>query len=231
MKKVLFFSCFIISFNLLADENCCALDMPLNNKKFNSLNTLSSKINSTLVSPKCFNENLIKPNKGTPENQLKEMMKSLSDEEIYTRLIMAETLASTCPDKATSQSIAWVINNRIKAKNASRFGLNRDVVFKTYQFRSSTGDCDVAQRNIFMCPSLNTASWQKHWSMASESYKETLKAKNPIGESSYQYFFFKHFEKSKNCSKWKDVVPAWATSKNEVATQLLINKSCIKIYK
>ncbi len=217
-------------------ENCCnskELDMPLDQKKLTGLIALSTSISNAANNPTCFSSGLIKKNKVSPEKQLAQIMQTLSDEEIYTRLILAETLASTCPSESTSDAIAWVIKNRINAKNASRFGIGRDIVFKDYQFRSSTGDCDVAKRDVFMCPSsIGKDVWRAQWLQAQASYKKTLTQKNPIGPNSFQYFFLKHFDKSENCSKWKGVNPAWATSKNEVnSNQLNLNKACIKVYK
>lgn len=209
---------------------CCNLDMPMSEKTSKSIEALNSNIQKNFKTPKCFSSEMIKKSKASPERQLAELMKGLSDEEIYTRLILAETMASTCPSKESAEAIAWVIKNRVDAKNSKRFGLGRDVAFKEYQFRSSTGDCDVAQREAFMCPS--SVDLEK-WKMAQNAFFKTqnVSSKNPIGQNTYQYFFYKHFDKSENCKKWKGVTPAWAKENTEIkVTSLKLDRSCVRIF-
>lgn len=99
-----------------------------------------------------------------PETALREVMKNHSDEEVFARLVFAETLASTCPSRAVAKGIAQVIRNRMEAKDP-RFGMGREVIFKKAQFRSTTGSCDVAQRAAFLCPTGNS-NFERFWQLS-----------------------------------------------------------------
>lgn len=214
------------------DAECCQTELNLpKSKAFAQIEKIAGTLASSQT-PKCFSKSDLSKEKSSPEKKLKQIMSNLSDEEVYKRLILAEMMASTCPSPATAESIAWVVKNRVNAKDGKRFGLGRDVVFKEYQFRSSTGDCDVAMTNVFMCPtSLGNGKWEKMWQVASTAFEKTQKGPNPISKESYQYFFYKHFDKSENCKKWKGVLPAWAKSSSEVKTNLPLDLSCIKVFK
>lgn len=238
MKLIIYCSLLIItlSTHLRAEDDCCKKEVALpKDKSFSQFEKIAGVLSTPKTppkTPKCFTKNDLSKDKALPEKKFKEMMKGLSDEEVFKRLILAETMASTCPSTATAEAIAWVVKNRVDAKDAKRFGLGREVVFKDYQFRSSTGDCDVAMTKVFMCPtSIGTNQWEQMWKMAEVAYEKTKSASNPISKESYQYFFYKHFDKSVNCKKWKGVLPAWASSNREVKTSLSLDKSCIKVFR
>lgn len=180
----------------------------------------------------CFDKYQINKDSGTPEKQMQTLMSELSDEEVFTRLIMAEMIASTCPSKEVAIGIAWVLKNRVKENSKSKFGLGRAVIFKDYQFRSSTGSCDVAKREIFLCPE-RSDNFKLYRNMAKEAYANAFKSneENPIPGSTL-YFFYKHFDKSVDCSKWKGSTPAWAKEENEVLPEnLSLDNSCVKFYR
>ena len=186
--------------------------------------------------PICFSDDALKQSKhGTndlPEVILKRMMKDLPDRQVFARLVLAETYASTCPSPEVAQSIAWVIKNRLLAKNQVRYGLGREVVFKPYQFRSSTGDCDVAKRSLFLCPTSMNEGWEQAWKMAMKAVEQTdeLEA-NPLANA-YQYFFYQHFDESINCAKWKGVIPDWANKTNLVVPKgYQLDTSCVAIFR
>lgn len=203
------------------------LGLPLEQTQLAAL----EEVTSSQSQSECLDESHISGNRssGTPEKQIKRMMSELSDEEVFVRLIMAETLASTCPSQAVAQGIAWVIKNRVDARNASRFGLGREVAFKDYQFRSSTGSCDVAKRSVFMCPT--SANNQELYDMARAAYRETQNGTNPLS-GAYQYFFFKHFDRSTDCARWRGITPDWATASREKnPSNLRFDRSCIKFYR
>ena len=178
----------------------------------------------------CFPNQNFPAEQGTPEKQMAILMKEVADKEVFIRLIMAENLASGCASQDVADGIAWVLKNRVDAKNAQRYGIGRDVVFKDAQFRSSTGSCDVAKREVFLCPNQAT---EREWMQAKAAYGKTQdpNAVNPLPRT-YQYFFFKHFDNSVNCAKWKGVVPKWATPATRVNSEALtLDAACIGFYK
>lgn len=164
--------------------------------------------------PRCLSEPLLYP-AGDPESVIAELVKDLSDDEIVARLVFAEALASRClelgertPEKARelTESIAWVVWNRVRAKSAV-FGTGaRGVVLKKAQFRSTFGRCDVAKRMEFLCPNENEL-WD-HSVRAMERAKAG--AENPLPRV-HHYFFTRHFDESKEpaCARWKGVMPGW----------------------
>ncbi len=194
---------------------------------------LFAEVTAALSSaPECISSASI--GKGDPESRLRALMKDLSDQEVFARLILAETLASTCPSADVSRGIAWSLRDRVEARNSKSFGLGREVVFKKQQFRSSTGSCDVAMREVFLCPSSAGASWKSRWKDATEAYAETQRrdAKSPFKSKAYHYFFPRHFDQSVNCAKWKGVTPAWASSARELKPKgLEIKSSCVGFYR
>jgi hypothetical protein len=178
----------------------------------------------------CLPSDAIKKEAGTPEKQMAQMMSSLSDEEVFIRLILAETLASGCPSEKVAEGIAWVLKNRVDANKPKLFGTNRGVVFHDFQFRSSTGSCDVAHRETFLCPS-REPDFEAKYEMARRAYAKTKdnKVKNPMKDAT-MYFFFKHFDESIDCAKWKGVLPAWAVDeKREKAFDP--NPECMGFYR
>ncbi len=148
------------------------------------------------------------PEGKSPEEKLKKMTTHLSEKEIFTRLILSEAYASGSYSKDLAEGIAWVLKNRVDAKNEKSFGTGVGVVFKAQQFRSSTGNCDVAKRDVFLCPQKINA---KHLIEVSNVYDKVFSGKgvNPLPKS-YNYFFLKHFDNSKDsCAKWKGIAPNW----------------------
>ncbi|MNS98371.1 hypothetical protein D3C72_1327350 [compost metagenome] len=192
--------------------------------------------------PKCIEVGTNFDNKDTPESVIERLTKDLSDEEMFTRLIFAESLASQCIDassvgsakaKSISQGIAWVLENRVKANKEKQFGVGRGVVTKTSQFRSSTGSCDVAKRVEFLCPEKAGAHWKAAWANAQEALHKTREGKNPMPGTKL-YFFAHHFDNSVNCAKWKGKPAGFAIPKNEVASNLPDlpkGDACIQFYK
>ena len=192
------------------------------------------------IIPKCIDVANNFEGKDSPESVIEKLTKELSDEEMYTRLIFAESLASQCIDasnadstksKAISEGIAWVLKNRAQSGKEKQYGTGRGIVTKAQQFRSSTGSCDVAKRVEFLCPEKAGAHWQKVWANAQEALQKTNGDKNPLPKV-YQYFFDNHFDKSVNCAKWKGVQPAWAKPESQSEMPgLAKTDSCIKFYK
>lgn len=139
----------------------------------------------------------------------------VSDDELFTRLIFAESLASGCDleNPEIYESIAWTLKNRMaRPKN---YGSGRGVVLKPSQFSSSTGPCDVARRTEFFCPK-DAKEFEQAWINASKAWVKTKSGKNPIPTVRH-YFFPKHFDGSKDkCAKWKGVPPSWGTPENTV---------------
>jgi|GEM_PF-3594337 hypothetical protein len=230
--KISFLMAFAFSF-ANASEICPAPNS--STKNFTDLSCIQDKI-----VPKCIEVGSNFESKDSPESVIEKLTKDLSDEEMYTRLIFAESLASQCIDgsnvdsvksKAISEGIAWVLKNRAQSGKEKQYGSGRGIITKAQQFRSSTGSCDVAKRVEFLCPEKAGAQWQKVWANASEALQKTNGEKNPLPKV-YQYFFDGHFDKSVNCAKWKGVQPAWA--KPDLQSEMPgIPKAdgCIKFYK
>lgn len=178
---------------------------------------------------------------GKPEEKLKQQMQNLSDDEIYTRLIFSESLAANCGGKLSKESvdvvtqgIASVIRNRLAAKNEKKYGLDAQVVFKPYQFRSTTGSCDVAKRKEFLCPSqAGQENWKALWQSASQAWQKIKKQGSTIGDAK-MYFLSEHFNESKDCAQFKGKQPAWVDPKKLVtATKPAEAKAyqCVQFYK
>lgn len=169
------------------------------------------------VGPKCIPEiggaKEIEAAMNDPKN-------NVSDDELFIRLIFAESLASDCTlsDNAIYENIAWTLRNRVDRKKQYGNGTNRGVVLKPSQFSSSTGSCDVAKRTEFFCPT-SSKQFEQAWAKATQAWQKTKKESNPI-PSVRHYFFPKHFDSSKDpkCLKWKGVLPSWATKENTVKT-------------
>lgn len=169
-----------------------------------------------------------------PEKLLSVMTAHLSESEVATRLIFAETLASGCASQDLAQAIATVIQNRIQ-DSSKRFGKSvREVVFQKAQFRSTTGGCDVSQREAFLCPARAKwpGGWQELWTKSLTAYKSAGETPQPDLQNVMNYFFFQHFNESKNCVRWKGVVPDWATPSSRVEPDgMIIPSSCVGFYK
>jgi hypothetical protein len=142
---------------------------------------------------------------------IENLMKNVSDDELFTRLIFSESLASGCDlNNDIFESIAWTLKNRVARKDVYGKETDRSVVLKPSQFSSSTGPCDVAKRKEFLCPT-QFKGFEEVWIKATKAWDNTKSAKNPIPTVRH-YFFPHHFDNSKqsNCLKWKGVQPAWA---------------------
>jgi hypothetical protein len=128
--------------------------------------------------------------------------------------------------------VAWVISNRFNS-NLKKFGIGRDSVFKVGHFRSSFGTCDVAKRQILLCPSSLGGDWEKSWSSAKHAIKITENKKlNPL-TGVYNYYFPQHFKTSKNCEKWNGVYPEWAKKKFQRQpdiSSLKPESTCVEFY-
>lgn len=149
---------------------------------------------------------------------IKNLTKDSSDDELFTRLIYAESLASGCNlnDPAIYESIAWTLKNRVASGKSKIYGSGRGVILHPGQFSSSTGPCDVAKRAELLCPSKDK-NFELAWAKASQAWSKTKTGKNPIPTVRH-YFFPHHFDSSTkpNCAKWKGVYPTWAKKENAV---------------
>jgi len=221
--KYLIFGLFCIVRSLsFADDDCKTENLE---KEFKFLKELT---------PKCFSEEGYEWT--NPEETMAKIMKDVTPEEVVTRLIFAESLASNCSfeklDKV-SESIAWTIHNRNWAKsNAYGIGL-KNIVFKNSQFRSSFADYDVAKRKEFLCPTGNN-NFKKLWGLAYDSFEKTiLKPESNPMKPVRNYFFPNHFKDSKNpkIQKWHGTFPKWANEKTlYTSPNFSPNKECILLY-
>lgn len=165
-----------------------------------------------------------------PEEDLKNKMSHLTNEEIMVRLIFAETLASECPQASVTEGISQVIQSRFeKSKNKNSSG--GGVVFEQFKFRSTTGSCDVAKRNEFLCPDLKNPLQKETWKNSIKSFQsaQNKSATNLLKPT--HYFFFNAFNNSKDsCAKFKGVIPDWV-SKLKPVDELNKTPECVKFYK
>lgn len=206
--------CFF-SYTAYAEKEC--LTDHFASASVNDISNLSQKI---ITDANCLDWKNA-PEGKSPEEKLKKMMSHLPEKEIFKRLILSEAYASGAYSKDLAEGIAWVLKNRVDLKNEKSFGIGVGVVFKPYQFRSSTGNCDVAKRDVFLCP---TSVNKQHVSEVSRIFDRVFSRKmdNPLPQS-YNYFFLKHFDNSKDkgCAKWKGVLPAWAKDKKIMTPKTL----------
>lgn len=177
------------------------------------------------VKPECFPNEGFQDKSKTPEEILRAKLSAISSEESVYRLIFSELLASSCIDslsddnlKQMAKGIALVIHQRTKKmkQNAPDNSKEKAVIFEKAQFRSSTGSCDVAKREEFLCPTKHP-KWEKLWKLSQESWHE-VKAQNNSKNKAQFYYFPKHFDDSKDCAKYKDpeVFQKWKVGKTEV---------------
>jgi hypothetical protein len=223
-----------IHFSTQASEICSTKSASQN---FSDLSCLQDKI-----IPKCLEVGTNFDSRDTPESVIEKLTQGMSDEEMFTRLIFAESLASQCitADNAASEKsqsiadgIAWALANRVNSKKDKQYGSGRGVVTKTAQFRSSTGGCDTAKRVEFLCPEKAGTQWQTTWANAQAALHKTTSGKNPLPQV-YNYFFFKHFDTSVNCAKFKGKLPTWAKPENQVDGKLpglSKDDTCVQFFK
>ncbi len=160
--------------------------------------------------------------KNNPESILQSKMSDLSSEETFVRLIFSENLASNCP----SEKIATGIAMTLKTRSANS---KKNIVFEKQQFRSSTGDCDVAKRSEFLCPDLSDPAQKQAWEHALTAYKKVFLNNDKTPQVTH-YFFLKHFDNSKDsCAKWKGIRPSWSNSKKALA-DFSDQKQCAEFY-
>ncbi len=145
------------------------------------------------------------------------LTEDISNDELFIRLIFAESLASNCNlnDDQIFESIAWTLKNRVDRKSTYGNGTDRGVVLKPNQFNSSTGNCDVAKRTEFLCPT-SFKGWERAWINATKAWEKTKSLENPM-PSVRHYFFPTHFDNSKTCKRWKGIQPDWSTNENTVS--------------
>lgn len=192
--------------------------------------------------PMCLTTDAFKDKIKSPEDILKSKLNGVSPEETVTRLIYSEMLASQCSQelsedrlKQMASGIAAVIYHRVlKLKSISaQDSKEKVIVFEKAQFRSSTGSCDVAKREEFLCPT-KYPKWEKVWQMAQDSWKN-IKKKDPLDSKAVFYYFPKHFDDSKDCARFKssEVFEKWKKGKTEVSIENS-NKElseCIRFFK
>lgn len=227
--RVLTILIFLFSFKPILAKDFVTCEKCLDSDK--NINSLEELNHNLKKSANClqWNENF---NGKYPEDYLKNEMAHLSDDEVFIRLILAESTASGCYSEQLARAIAITIKNRVSADKES-FGKGRNIAFKPYQYRSSTGGCDVAQRDLFLCPRRNEVS-QKRLIQVEKIYNEVFKKKEVSNNlaKSYNYFFPNHFNSSKNCAKWQGVLPAWAKSKKSIEENAIgVKKSCAIFYR
>lgn len=194
------------------------------------------------IQPVCLTTDAFKGKVKSPEDILKSKLKGVSPEETVTRLIYSEMLASQCSQelsedrlKQMASGIAAVIYHRVlKIKSISaQDSKEKLIVFEKTQFRSSTGSCDVAKREEFLCPTKDP-QWEKLWKIAQGAWKN-IKQKDPLDTKTIFYYFPKHFEGSKNCAQFKspEVFEKWKKGKTEVPIENS-NKElneCVRFFK
>ncbi len=181
----------------------------------NSSVTISSKGAKRKQAPECFQAPETLKDTKNPEAEIEALFRGLNDDEVQARLVLAESLASGPKCMAGSekngifQGVAWVVANRIRHPNAA-YGQGRKALFKKFQFRSSFGSCDVAQRQALLCPSSIGQGWEASWNLATQAVNNTKKnANNPL-QGIHHYYFGQHFDNSNTCAKWRGVKPDWA---------------------
>jgi hypothetical protein len=109
----------------------------------------------------------------------------LSDEEIFARLIFAETKASHCKDPQTTKTIAEVISNRIQKRNANV----RSVVFENDQFASSLNFYTGSAKDDFLCPK-DAKTWAEAMQLATKLMQDPTS--NTLSKDAVHYYFFQH---------------------------------------
>lgn len=172
---------------------------------------------------------------GTPESVAAAILKDnkIDENEVFARLVFAETSASGCASTTESDAvalgIAWVLRNR--ALEPKRFGHGTRVVTAPKQFRSTLGTYDVARRDIFLCPGHGGADWRARWEKAVAAWAATADAaKNPV-PAVFNYYLPRHFEGSK--LKDKVARPDWASPPNERVTMpgLSTTSECLELWR
>lgn len=170
------------------------------------------------VAPKCIEKGTHFDGTEKAVSVIKRLTKDSSDDELFTRLIYAESLASGCDlkDPKIFEYIAWTLKNRVTSGKSKMYGTGRGVVLHPGQFSSSTGPCDVAKRAELLCPRKDK-NFEASWNKASKAWEKTKTEKNPMPTVRH-YFFPHHFDKSTkpNCAKWKGVYPSWAKKESAV---------------
>lgn len=193
------------------------------------------------IKPQCFANEGFQDKSKDAEDVLKDKLSAVSGEESVLRLIFSEMLASNCTDNLSNenlqqmgQGIAQVINQRVLniKQNKTGFSKEKAVVFAKTQFRSSTGGCDVAKREEFLCPTKNP-NWEKIWKLAQSAWTKVTKQKATDNKVLF-YYFPKHFDNSKNCSKYKEpeVFQNWKKGKVEVPAMATTKElsECIRFF-
>ncbi len=183
--------------------------------------------------PQCLQEE--KTGERTPETSAAALLSvsGIGDDEIFTRLVFSETLASNCAKTAeadaVAQGIAWIVSNR--TREPKRFGNGTAVVTAPKQFRSTFGTYDVSRRKEFLCPEKTEGDWKTIWTKAESAWKATADpAKNPL-PGAFHYYLGRHFKSS----KLKVSHPAWAKPPNKRLTPTLPGlekkSTCISFWK
>lgn len=192
----------------LANENCSSTP-----KKAAGLKEVCDQF-----PPKCIEKGTHFEGSEKAVTVIKKLTQDSSDDELFTRLIYAESLASGCDlnDPKIYDYIAWTLKNRVTANKPKNYGSGRGVVLHPGQFSSSTGPCDVAKRTELLCPRKDK-NFEAAWKNASAAWEKTKTEKNPMPTVRH-YFFPHHFDNSKkpNCAKWRGITPSWAKKESAV---------------
>ncbi len=191
--------------------------------------------------PECISNPTNIP-KGQEEATVASLTAHLSDDEMITRLVFAESLASECfhspaPVDGTvegvTEGIAWTILNRVRDLKKT----GREIVTARKQYRSTMGTCDVAKRSEFLCPirsGSTEALTRQVWNAAERSVARARAGKgNPI-RGVHNYFFPKAFDHSKNCASFRGKFPDWASPGNEVPLPKPVSSAlggCLRFYR
>lgn len=178
------------------------------------------------LQPECLPSDGFQDESKASEDILKVKLAKVSPEETVIRLIFSEILASQCVGNLSEDSLKQMANGissviyhrslKIKS-NSAQDSKEKTVVFEKTQFRSSTGRCDVAKREEFLCPT-KEPNWQKVWQIAQDSWKGIMK-QDLLDPKATFYYFPKHFDNSKNCAQFKspEVFEKWKKGKIEVS--------------
>lgn len=230
LKEIIFyFLVFVYNFHFAEAQVCSSK---------NILNESSKEI-LNCIEPECFSvADIDKDNK--PELIIRQNLEKISEEEAVVRLIYAEMLASSCSSSLSNEElgqmalgIASVISKRFSSAQKKNKNVSlKDIVFQPMQFRSSLGSCDVSKRAEFLCPSKEKENEIRVWKEARNAWGK-LKFQDPLKAKAQHYFFYKHFNNSQNCHRFKGVVPTWANDSAEVKFPLMTKELslCVRFFK
>ncbi len=166
----------------------------------------------------------VKANAKTPNKYraYKQALVGESDENLFARLIYAETKASSCVERENEimPIVAAVIHRRIERRG----GDIQAVIFERDQFASSLNNYSESHYRDFLCP-VDQKAWAQALALATvDGVKEEGVS---LPKDAVHYYFYKHSSRF--------TPPAWAqdsNSKNEVPISKDGHlKDCIRVFR